>query len=143
LKGINRKTPGAFAKNEAGELFLVHRGKLGGKRPEYSFKKHVMKERLQVVVDGDRETEVIIIGNVNAKDFLENVKTIIEDSAKLISKEQGSKDIAHITTIILPDGINPHLSQNIILYGPPGTGKTYITREIAEKIIAGKRADAK
>jgi len=65
LSGIERRIGGAVAEDERGRLFLVHAGRIGGGREGIGaelFWKH-FDGRPSIVVDGDRETEVVAVGS--------------------------------------------------------------------------------
>lgn len=66
-EGIFRRTAGAFATDQDGEVYLVHRGKIGGGRKGVSkleFLPFYVQRgaSLDVVEDGDTTSEVVVIG---------------------------------------------------------------------------------
>jgi len=68
LCGIDRRTGGAFAQDRAGQVFVVHRGKLGGGRKGIG--KSLFEDRYrgvwEIMDDGGEETAVAVIGQLNS-----------------------------------------------------------------------------
>jgi hypothetical protein len=68
LCGIDRRTGGAFAQDRAGQVFVVHRGKLGGGRKGIG--KSLFEDRYrgvwEIMDDGGEETPVAVIGQINS-----------------------------------------------------------------------------
>lgn len=85
LSGIDRRIGGAVAEDETGRTFLVHRGKIGGGRegigPEL-FWKH-FDGKPSVVIDGDRETEVVVIGSLASPRLLRQIQFFIQEVERI------------------------------------------------------------
>lgn len=68
-----------LARDEAGKLHLLHRGKIGGGRTGIS--KKLFWDRYQgetrMVRDGGRETEMALVGALDTPDFVEAVAAFI------------------------------------------------------------------
>jgi hypothetical protein len=79
LCGIDRRTGGAFAEDSAGQIFVVHRGKLGGGRKGVG--KGLFESRYrgvwEVMNDGDEETSVAVIGVLNSPRFSRQIAQFI------------------------------------------------------------------
>lgn len=87
LKGINRRVGGAFAKDPMGNYYLIHRGNLGGNYSKKFFMENYRGEWTKVI-DGDRKTDVVVIGPLDdtlpekIKNFLYEIKRM--KSGKLV-----------------------------------------------------------
>jgi len=79
LCGIDRRTGGAFAEDSAGQIFVVHRGKLGGGRKGVG--KGLFESRYrgvwEVMNDGNEETSVAIIGVLNSPRFARQIAQFV------------------------------------------------------------------
>lgn len=89
---INRKVGGVLLENENGELFLGHRGKVGGGRKgigKNNFMQYY-KGPIKYVFDGNKQTEVIIISALSSPNVLKNINTFVEivDSFKNFVSQQ-------------------------------------------------------
>jgi hypothetical protein len=85
LAGINRQISGAVAENERGGLFLVHRGQIGGGRKGIGaelFWKHYEGEP-SVVIDGDRETELVVVGSLQSPRFLRQIQCFVREIERI------------------------------------------------------------
>ncbi|MFC1678656.1 hypothetical protein ACFL2T_00350 [Elusimicrobiota bacterium] len=68
LSGINRFDAGAFATDDAGELYLLHRGRIGGGRKGVGkslFFRHY-NGKFVLVEDADRQTEIALVGHLDS-----------------------------------------------------------------------------
>jgi hypothetical protein len=82
IEGIYRRVGGAFAKDDKGNIFLLHRGKIGGGREGIGpslFYKYYDGEK-DFVKEGEKisERELAIVGSLNSADFPEKVKSFIQ-----------------------------------------------------------------
>lgn len=83
-EGIDRRIGAAFARDLLGNYYVVHRGKLGGNYSKKFFEDRYSGE-WTTVVDGDRESRVVLIGPLdetlpeNIRDFVYEVKRIKTD----------------------------------------------------------------
>jgi hypothetical protein len=79
LSGIDRRVSGALAEDQRGRLFLVHRGQIGGGRKGIGaelFWKH-FDGQPSIVVDGDRETEVVVLGSIESPRLLRQIQFFV------------------------------------------------------------------
>jgi len=79
--GIKRTSAGAFAKDENGNILLLHRGKIGGGKKGVGKKLFFEKFRGDFVtaVDGDRETEFCLVGELGTPLFPYQVANFIKE----------------------------------------------------------------
>lgn len=79
-EGVNRQIQGAFAEDEQGRVFLVHRGKLGGGREGIGkgFLTWYPKDAYRLMSDGDLETPVLVAGCLDAVDLLPSLKKFVD-----------------------------------------------------------------
>lgn len=70
-EGIDRSCRGVFLEDEKQRLFLGHRGRLGGGREGIggNFLGWYPDSMKRVVIDGDRETELLLIGEIGTRRF--------------------------------------------------------------------------
>lgn len=79
--GINRKLAAAFAIDENNDIFILHRGNIGGGKSGIG-KSHFLKNTrcdLVTALDGDRESDFILIGDLNSKHVISQVVNFIYD----------------------------------------------------------------
>lgn len=74
--GIKRNIAGAFAEDELGNIYVIHRGKLGGNFSKKDFDENY-NGTWTTVQDGDRETEVVVLGTLDDPKFPYNVRDFI------------------------------------------------------------------
>lgn len=76
IKNIRRAIAGAFAKDNSGNIYVVHRGIIGG-----NYNKSIFEERYNgkwtTVKDGNKESRVVLIGKLNDPKFAFNVRDFI------------------------------------------------------------------
>jgi hypothetical protein len=85
LSGINRQISGAVAADERGRLFLVHRGQIGGGRKGIGaalFWKH-FDGKPSIVVDGDRETELVVVGSIESPRLLRQIQFFVREVERI------------------------------------------------------------
>ncbi|HEX7504639.1 MAG TPA: hypothetical protein VF336_05165 [Syntrophales bacterium] len=84
---LDRKIGGAFAQDEAGKLFLVHRGKIGGRR---GVGKSLFEAQYRgvwaEVEDGDTRSTVVVIGEMRSPLFVRQL-------AQFVRKIEAVKDL--------------------------------------------------
>lgn len=89
-EGINRRIAGAFAKEDDGNILVLHRGKIGGGKPGIG--KHYFKENYRgdfvSAIDGDRETEFCLVGELNSVNFPNQVSIFINEIYRVKSLEK-------------------------------------------------------
>lgn len=73
--GLNRRVSGAFLKDALGRTYLAHRGRVGGGRKGIGKKAFMAWYRSdkEVVNDGGRYTEMIIIGALDDETLIEEL----------------------------------------------------------------------
>jgi hypothetical protein len=76
--GLDRKIGGAFARDEGGRVFLVHRGKIGGRRGVGKF---LFESRYRgvwsEVEDGDARSAVVVIGDLQSRLFVRQLALFV------------------------------------------------------------------
>ena len=76
LSRIDRRISGAVAEDERGGLFIVHRGQIGGGRKGIGAE--LFWNRFDgspsTVVDGDRDTEMVVVGALNSPKLLQHIQ---------------------------------------------------------------------
>ena len=82
-KGIDKKISGAFVKDPDGNVFLVHRGKLGGKFSGKKLLEDNYEGKWVEVEDGITESKVIPIGNLDDPKFLEKLRDFVFEVCKI------------------------------------------------------------
>lgn len=78
LNGINRRIAAAFAKDENGEVYVVHRGKLGGNYSKEFFEINYRGKWMELE-DGDQINAFVLIGKLNDPDLPQKVKEFVYD----------------------------------------------------------------
>lgn len=81
---INRRIAGAFAE-ESGNILVLHRGKIGGGKPGVGknlFMANFRGDKV-VAVDGDRETEFCLVGELDSKHLPNQVATFISEIIRI------------------------------------------------------------
>jgi hypothetical protein len=76
FEGINRHIGGVFIQDNEGRIYLGHRGSIGGGRRgigKSAFMESIEPEKLADIQDGDRVSEVVLIGALDAVVFRESV----------------------------------------------------------------------
>ena len=96
--GINKNVQGAFAKDLEENVYLIHRGNIGGKPPKVEFFDKYNGETAQIQ-DGNTVTDVILIGYLNPK-LPEKVKNFVFQVAKI--KDLNNEDIKKPIPAIKP-----------------------------------------
>jgi hypothetical protein len=91
LCGIDRRTGGAFAEDGTGRLFVVHRGRLGGRRGvgKGLFETHY-RGVWEVMADGGEETPVALIGVLGSPRFARQIAQFVHKIARI--KETAAAD---------------------------------------------------
>ena len=78
FEGIRRVVAGAFIKDQAGDIWVVHRGRfnIAGGITKKTFRKLYPKPYV-AVVDGDKKSDIILIGNLGSASFGESLQDFI------------------------------------------------------------------
>jgi hypothetical protein len=85
LCGIDRRTGGAFAEDGSGQVFVVHRGKLGGGRKGVGkglFENHY-RGVWEVMDDGGEESSIAVIGVLNSPRFARQIAQFVRKIARI------------------------------------------------------------
>lgn len=84
-QGIDRKTGGAFARDAWGNVFVIHRGKIGGGRKGVgkSLFEHNYRGIWSFMEDGDSITQVAVIGALNSGRFALQVALFVKKVERL------------------------------------------------------------
>ncbi len=85
FEGINRRVGGVFLRNSKGQLYVGHRGSVGGGRPgigQKAFMAEFSKDDLTEIRDGDKTSNVIMIGALDAEDLPARVHSFVTQVAK-------------------------------------------------------------
>lgn len=90
-EGNNRRIAGAFGVEDNGKILVLHRGKIGGGRPGIGKKYFTDNFRGDFikVIDGDRETEFCLVGELNSKHFPRQVANFINEIYRIKNIENG------------------------------------------------------
>jgi hypothetical protein len=102
-EGIDRKTGGAFAEDAWGNIFVIHRGKIGGgkKGVGKSLFEHNYRGVWSFMEDGDSLTQVAVIGALNSSRFALQIALFIKKIEKLksavVSSAQTEIDFSEIS----------------------------------------------
>ncbi len=90
LRGLDRRIGGAFARDEAGRIFVVHRGKIGGGKKGIG--KSLFEDQYRgvwaSVQDGSVETSVVLIGHLGSSRFARQVSQFVRKVDRI--KDVGS-----------------------------------------------------
>ena len=84
---LDRRVAGVFLKDEDGNIYIGHRGKIGGGRTGIGKNEFIQyyKELKGYVIDGNEETELLIITELESLNFVKNIKTFV-DSVETFKK---------------------------------------------------------
>lgn len=99
LCGVDRRTGGAFARDRAGRLFVVHRGKLGGGRKGIGkslFENHY-RGVWEGMDDGGEETPVAVIGILQSPRFARQIAEFIRKIARIKETAAARSSQAELT----------------------------------------------
>ena len=119
--GIDRKTGGAFAEDAWGNVFVIHRGKIGGgkKGVGKSLFEHNYRGVWSFMEDGKSVTQVAIIGALNSRRFAWQAAQFVKKIEKLKStaatSTQTKINFSEITFREDLVGSPPSLADNEIL----------------------------
>jgi hypothetical protein len=92
FEGINRYMAGVYAKDSAGKLYLLHRGKIGGGKPGNSKSKFEKEYRGNWIYaqDGDRLTKLALIASFESPRFVDQVADFVNQVNSIKSGQQTS-----------------------------------------------------
>jgi hypothetical protein len=137
LSGVRRSIAGAFAEDEQGFLYLVHRGNIGGGRKGIGKEAFLdaYSEPLQPLDEGGTSSHVIVVGALEKR-------TIVADIERFTLRVQSIKDqLATKVRSVRSQGRNQHQEGK---FRPEFRGKRkYTTRgEIEANVTHGIVVDA-
>lgn len=96
LSGINRRVAGAVAEDAAGDLHILHRGRIGGGRAGIGaelFWVHFAGDRV-VATDGDRDTTFAVIGSVGSPELASGLRFFVKEVDRIKGLEVRSGELA-------------------------------------------------
>jgi hypothetical protein len=120
--GIDRKTGGAFARDYWGNIFVIHRGKIGGgkKGVGKSLFEHSYRGVWSFMEDGKAVTQVAIIGALNSHRFALQAAQFVKKIEKLKStattSTQTEINFSEITFREDLVGSAPHSAEDEIIF---------------------------
>ena len=90
-EGNYRRIAGAFAIEDNGNILVLHRGKIGGGKPGIG--KHYFTDNFRgdliTAIDGDRDTEFCLVGELNSQHFPRQVSNFINEIYRVKNLEEG------------------------------------------------------
>lgn len=90
-EGNYRRIAGAFAIEDNGNILVLHRGKIGGGKPGIG--KHYFTDNFRgdfvTAIDGDRDTEFCLVGELNSQHFPKQVSNFINEIYRVKNLEDG------------------------------------------------------
>lgn len=90
-KDINRRVAGAFAQEYSGQIAVLHRGKIGGGKKGIG--KNYFTDNFRgdfvTAIDGDRETEFCLVGELSSKHFPKQVSNFIHEIYRVKNPDEG------------------------------------------------------
>lgn len=91
IEGINRRIAGAFARENNGNILVLHRGKIGGGKPGIG-KTHFtdnFRGDFVTAIDGDRENDFCLVGDLSSQHFQRQVANFIQEIYRVKNLEDG------------------------------------------------------
>ena len=92
-EGINRRVGGVYARDGRGNIIIMHRGKIGGGREGLG--KSSFWERANVeaalVRDGDRVSEMAIVGRIGSKSLAQDVRAFVREVKRIKDEITGNE----------------------------------------------------
>ena len=116
--GVNRRISGAFARNEEGRLFLVHRGRIGGGRKgigKSRFEENFQGE-WEPVSQGELTENFALVGALESKRFQKQVADFVKEVNRIKSLPTKYRKLSAIKSGFTPEfqGIKEYsMSKNI------------------------------
>lgn len=100
-EGNYRKVAGAFAVEENGNILVLHRGKIGGGKPGIgkSYFTDNYRGDFITAIDGDRETNFCLVGELNSLHFPIQISNFIHEiyRVKKLEDNETSSSFSHLT----------------------------------------------
>jgi len=81
FEGINRRIAGAFAQDEFENIYILHRGKIGGGRKGIgkSLFQEQYRGKFEDAIDGDKVTEFALIGELKSKTLINQIASFVRE----------------------------------------------------------------
>ena len=92
VRGIDRRPAGAFAE-DGGELYVLHRGNFNafrGRIPN-AFTRSYFNGTWISVADGDRDSELLKVGELSGRDFVGALRNFVAEAGRLKSAYKRSR----------------------------------------------------
>lgn len=107
FEGISRNIAGAFGIEDNKRILVLHRGKIGGGTKGIGkrfFKNNFRGDFIQAI-DGERESEFCLVGELNSKIFPEQVANFIKEihRIKKLNKNTENKDFSFLNNFEFTD----------------------------------------
>ncbi len=85
MEGIDRRLGGAFIRSPEGGILVVHRGRIGGGRNGIgkSLFWDNYRGRMRMAIDGDRETDFAVIGDLDSPSFAYEVRNFVAEVERI------------------------------------------------------------
>ena len=96
LEGVTRQVAGLFAKDEStGDIFLLHRGKIGGGRKgigKEAFENWYRGKWAEVYDENKNKEESILISSINSPNFITKLTLFVQEVAKFKEEVSSGKN---------------------------------------------------
>src|SRR5258706_14791200 len=104
---IDRQIAGAFGKEDNGNILVLHRGRIGGGRKGRgkAFFTDNFRGDFVTAIDGDRETDFCLVGELNSPHFPRQVANFIKEIHRVKNLEEGqtSTDFGELLNFVYTD----------------------------------------
>lgn len=104
---INRKIAGAFGREDNGNILVLHRGRIGGGKKGIGKTYFIDNFRGDFItaIDGDRETEFCLVGELNSKHFPRQVANFINEIYRVKKLDDGetAADFSDLSDFVYTD----------------------------------------
>ncbi len=106
-KDINRRIAGAFGIEDNGSILVLHRGRIGGGKKGIgkTYFTDNFRGDFITAIDGDRETEFCLVGELNSKHFPRQVASFINEIYRVKNLDDGetAADFSDLSDFIYTD----------------------------------------
>ena len=106
-ENMNRRIAGVFAQEDNGNILVLHRGRIGGGKPGVgkTYFTDNFRGDFVTAIDGDRETEFCLVGELNSRHFPRQVGNFIHEIYRVKNLEDGetSTDFGDLTNFTYTD----------------------------------------
>jgi hypothetical protein len=104
---INRKIAGAFGVEDNGNILVLHRGRIGGGKKGIgkTYFTDNFRGDFITAIDGDRETEFCLVGELNSKHFPRQVANFINEIYRVKNLDDGetAADFSDLSDFVYTD----------------------------------------